>query len=372
MSGFSRPLNLRSPYLPPLLGFISCIDVIDEEKIIVGTSSGSTYNLSYDKKKQEYQSERIYGNDTYNEPKAKRDNQIWTISHLNESHFILFNDSGELKQIQVDNNVMKTLGQVGKSTGEAEGKKKFKKFFGKMFKLDFAKEWVYWKKSNHEIVRIQLKEKKPVSQSFKFDLKKEDYIIDFDLDEKNQSLYALSHLGEIMLLSYKPNKPLGVVKLNNERSSDKHYFTCMKISKDYDYMAIGSFCESKDKSSSQSGIRVKVFMIMEDRPSNPKIKYIDEKLIPLKKENGKCEYIQCLDFSLERENQLFLSIFLRRSCQVLILKLEDCELKHQPYELPRMESSWINDISNHGNRVFACFDESNLIGELKLNEDEQQ
>lgn len=267
----------------------------------------------------------------------------------------------------MDNNVLKTLGR-----SEGEGKRKFKKFYGKMFKLDTQKEWVYWKKSNHEIVRLNLRDNKLGSQSFGsqsfgFPLKKEDYIIDFDLDEKNQSLYALSHLGEVMLLSYKPNSVTGVVKLNNESSSDKHYFTCMKISKNCDYMAIGSFCESKDKGSTQSEIRVKVFMIMEDRPSNPKIRYLDEKLIPREKEEGKCEYIQCLDFGLQRGNQLFLSVFLRRSCQILILKLEDCHLKDPPYELPPMEPSWINDVSHYGNRVFTCFDKNNLIGELKLN-----
>lgn len=195
----------------------------------------------------------------------------------------------------VDNNILKTL---GKSKHDSSNQKNFKKFYGKMFKLDSKKEWAYWKRTNTEIQRLNLITKK--SESLIFPLKKsDDYIIDFDLDERNQDLYALSHFGEILLKSYSPKSTMGVVTLNNERSLNEHYFTCLKISKDYDYMAIGSFFKSEED---PADIRIKVFMIMEDAPSKPKIKYLDEKLIPRCKENDKYEYIQSLDFSVKTEH----------------------------------------------------------------------
>jgi hypothetical protein len=79
---------------------------------------------------------------------GRKDDMVFTIDHINESEILLFYNTGELKHIQTDNNNMKTLGKINKSQGG-----NIKRLFGRMFKLNNARDTVYWKKSNNEIVK---------------------------------------------------------------------------------------------------------------------------------------------------------------------------------------------------------------------------
>jgi hypothetical protein len=73
---------------------------------------------------------------------------VFTINHINDSNILLFYNSGELKHIQTDNNNMTTLGKINKSQTT-----NIKRIFGRMFKLNNARDTVYWKKSNNEIIK---------------------------------------------------------------------------------------------------------------------------------------------------------------------------------------------------------------------------
>lgn len=291
--------------------------------------------------------------------KAKKDNEIWAISHLNECHFVFFNDSGELKKIQGDNHVLNTLGRAEIGDGS---KKSFKKFYGKMFKIDTNKEFAFWKMSNTIIEKLNLKTKK--KETFKYSLKKEDdYIIDFDIDEKNKSLYALTYMGELLYITYDLKNSSGQVSFTNERASNDHFYTCLKISQDFKFMSLGSYVKSEQE---PSDIRVKLYMIMEINETNPKIVYCDEKLIPRERESGKHEYIQCLEYTFNSKEEVYLSVFLRRSCQVLVFEVKESVLRGPVYESPKISPEMINDVTSINDRIYICFSGCGEIAELKM------
>lgn len=339
--------------------------MIDEGSMIVGTKTGGTFNLKFDKKNNEYEANNIYSNDKFNQPQEKKNNKIWNIQHMNQSDFIIFNDSDELKKIISGNNVIKTLGKM-----QGPSEVKLKKFYGKMFKLDKKKEWIYWKKANNEIQRLSLKSKE--FSTFTFPLKKEDdFVIDFDLDERNESLYALSHKGEILLRCYSLKNPMGPISLYNASSSENHLFTSLKISSDDQYMAIGGHIKSEKNGEKNHEIQVQAFMLMENGPTRPKLKYLDEKtLIPVNLENEKVDdYIQCLDFGLKHGKELYLTVYLRKNSEVQTLKIEDKQLKGPIFEKIIISAEFIKDISRFKNKVYICFNNSSEIGELNFKVD---
>ena len=107
---------------------------------------------------------------------------------------------------------------------------------------------------------------------------KGDYLVDFQYDERNENLYALSHYGKIFLKGFSRQFQTGIIELNAfERVSKNHYSTILKISPDYKYMVIGSY----EISNKHLNVRLNLFLLMEHSPTSPKVKYLDHKLIPI-------------------------------------------------------------------------------------------
>ena len=86
-------------------------------------------------------------------------------------------------------------------------------------------------------------------------------------------------------------------------------------------MVIGSY----EVANKDINIRLNLFQLLEINPTNPKVKYLDLKVIPI--ENNKNleekEYIQALDLSLKKDGDMCLSMFLRQSCEVHIFRIKD-------------------------------------------------
>jgi hypothetical protein len=122
---------------------------------------------------------------------------VFTVNHINDSNILIFYNSGVLKHIQTDNNNLVTLGKINKSQIN-----NIKRIFGRMFKLNSGRDTIYWKRSNNEIVKQSLFGKvKP--ESIIYTIKeKGDYLVDFQYDERNENLYALSHYGKIFLKGF--------------------------------------------------------------------------------------------------------------------------------------------------------------------------
>ena len=287
---------------------------------------------------------------------------VWTVNHLNESNIIIFFNTGELKLIQIDNNNMKTLGKVSNKPNE-----KTTKGFGKLVKLNSSRTTIYWKRSNQEIIRhdFETNIKPKVKQSIEYNIKdKNDYIIDFDIDERNDSLYALSHLGKIYRRDFRRNSSCnGTICIDNERASNKHFSSCIRISRDNRFMVVGSF----QGGSYESLIMIQLFELMENEPSSPIIKSLNYKEIKTEKQEKNDEYIQAIDFNMHKGDQLFLSVFLRYSCKILVFRIVDKSIEGPVFEKP-LETEWINDISYVDNSLFTCF-ESNTLGKVFFNEE---
>lgn len=292
---------------------------------------------------------------------------VFTIDHINESEILLFYNTGELKHIQTDNNNMKTLGKINKSQGG-----NIKRLFGRMFKLNNARDTVYWKKSNNEIVKQSLFNKQK-SESIIYVIKeKGDYLVDFQYDERNENLYSLSHHGKIFLKGFSRQFQTGIICLDAfERVSKNHYSTILKITPDSKYMVIGSY----EISTTEPNIRLNLFQLNENSPTAPKVKYLDSKTIPItsNKENDEKEYIQAIDISLRKDGDIYLSMFLRCNCEVHIFKI--AENKIQPLCFKKnIATDLINDIVFTENNIFACFENETIarIYPNEIDEDDDQ
>lgn len=122
---------------------------------------------------------------------GKPDDMLFTIGHVNEACILLLYKSGEFRLVQLDNNSTRFSIKSNKSLNN-----NIKKLFGRMFKLDAKKEFAFWKKSNNQIMKIQLQGKQKQDEIHYQCIKdKNDYLIDFEYDEFNENLYALSYHG---------------------------------------------------------------------------------------------------------------------------------------------------------------------------------
>lgn len=116
---------------------------------------------------------------------------LFTIGHVNEACILLLYKSGEFRLVQLDNNSTRFSIKSNKSLNN-----NIKKLFGRMFKLSANKDFAFWKKSNNQIMKIQLQGKQKQDEIHYQNIKdKNDYLIDFEYDELNENLYALSYHG---------------------------------------------------------------------------------------------------------------------------------------------------------------------------------
>lgn len=285
---------------------------------------------------------------------------VFTVNHINESNILLFYNNGELKHIQTDNNNMKTLGKINKSQAG-----NIKRIFGRMFKLNSARDTVYWKKSNNEIVKQSLFGKQKAESIIYVIKEKGDYLVDFQYDERNENLYALSHYGKIFLKGFSRQFQTGIIGLDAfERVSHDHYSTILKISPDFKYMVIGSY----EISSKHLNVRLNLFQLNENSPTSPKVKHLDEKCIPIEPgmDKDSKDYIQAIDISLRKYGEMYLSMFLRYSCEVHIFKIKDNRFKDYVFK-QKIATEWINDVVYSSNNIFCCF-ENETIGRLYPND----
>jgi hypothetical protein len=85
-----------------------------------------------------------------------------------------------------------------------------------------------------------------------------------------------------------------------------------------------------------------------------------------KDKDGK-EYIQAIDISLEVNGEMYLSMFLRYSCEVYVFKIKDKKIEDYCFK-QKIATEWINDVVYSDGNVFACF-ENETIGRLYPNPD---
>jgi len=81
--------------------------------------------------------------------------------------------------------------------------------------------------------------------------------------------------------------------------------------------------------------------------------------------------------SITREDELYLSIFLRYNSEVLIFKILDNKFQDIVYRT-KIEAEFVNDISYSENNIFVCFDSSTIariypsMGDSDDEEDEEE
>ena len=73
------------------------------------------------------------------------------------------------------------------------------------------------------------------------------------------------------------------------------------------------------------------------------------------------DYIQSIDLSLLRDDELFLSMFLRYSGEVLIFSISRIDNKFQELAYrTKIDPYFINDISYSENNIFVCLDNATI------------
>ncbi len=331
---------------------VTCLDWVNEKDMVGGTSSGIIYQMKYDKEEKNYHFIKLGGGSiSFN--LGKPDDIIYSVQvACNASIFYIGRDS-DLMQIYQDPDTQELKTKVYEKAGL---KDKPKKAHGRMIKMNYMRDILFWKKNNRQIIKIYLEQnlKEPITIEHR---DKDDFIVDFDLDKVNDAIYILTAKTKIFLKNFGRRGNDGIFCFGLETSGATITSRCLKISSDCCYMAICSFETVEGKGSY---IHTHVYKINKDHPETPKVTTLHHKVPPkfiemLSHQDNKprYEFPQAADFSIKKNGYYYLSVFLRYTSKVLVYRLDEKEQFSLALE-KRMHPEWLNSIASHGEGVYTC------------------
>lgn len=187
------------------------------------------------------------------------------------------------------------------------------------------------KKNKNMISRIDLVQGKEIdSVKCTSHKRKDDFIADFDINEKSNSLFALTNYG---CLHFKPfcRDSSEFTKTWHEEYPN-HQFVSIRISKDSRYLVIGSY----EKKSSGCNIYIDLYEMGDsdaEKENTAKLKKWDTMSSFISNEatqNDQADFPKYLDLNLTDQFSLLLTIFFKNSSNFFIHKIKNNKIVREP------------------------------------------